>query len=177
MELVYTIKLVATIKISPLSREELKIVNQFLPKKIFNYHLNKLEDQDKGNSLWLVLWKDGIPAAHAQVAWGGSLRPEVQEFIHHTPQLNSLFVDPAHRNQKLATLLIQKIEELVRERGYQKLGLSVDIKNKPALSLYSKLGFKDWERGSFDASWTYLGTDGQHYREDERCTYMVKIIA
>jgi hypothetical protein len=44
------------------------------------------------------------------------------------------------------------------------------------LSLYRKLGFKDWERGSFDASWTYITTEGIHCREEERCTYMVKIL-
>jgi GNAT superfamily N-acetyltransferase len=164
------------ILIAPIKREELEIVNQYLPKKIFAYHLNKLEDQEKGHSLWLILWKDGVPAAHAQLVWAGSLRENVQEHVHQTPQLNSLYVEPAYRSQGLATKLIKRIEHLAADRGYHKLGLSVDIRNKPALNLYAKLGFRDWERGSFDASWTYITTDGQTCREEERCTYMIKTL-
>jgi GNAT superfamily N-acetyltransferase len=162
--------------ISPLKRNELEIINKHLPKKIFSYHLNKLEDQEKGNSLWLIIWEDNIPVGHAQVVWAGSLRENIQQIVHKTPQLNSLYIDKQYRKKGLATLLIQKIEDLARQRGYSKLGLSVDIKNKPAINLYSKLGFKDWERGCFDASWNYLGTDGRSHKEEEYCTYMIKIL-
>jgi GNAT superfamily N-acetyltransferase len=57
-----------------------------------------------------------------------------------TFKLNKLYVDPAFQGKKIGRLLIEKIEQEVRQRGGQFLILNVNRFNK-AKSFYEKLGY------------------------------------
>ncbi len=55
--------------------------------------------------------------------------------------IHDLFVVPEYRNRGLARRLIDRLEELARERGCCKLTLEVLSGNRPAQASYRKAGF------------------------------------
>ena len=54
-----------------------------------------------------------------------------------------IFIDDNYRRKGLATKTIQYLEALARERKMKILTLRVMPKNKPAIKLYEKIGFKE----------------------------------
>jgi ribosomal-protein-alanine N-acetyltransferase len=53
----------------------------------------------------------------------------------------SLAVSPDHRRRGVATRLMRGAFDVLRERGFDSLGLEVRVSNEPAQSLYEGLGF------------------------------------
>lgn len=74
----------------------------------------------------------------------------------------SLAVSPDHRRRGVATRLMRGAFDVLRERGFDSLGLEVRISNDPAQSLYDGLGF---ER---------VGVDEGYYDDGEDALLMEK---
>ena len=53
----------------------------------------------------------------------------------------SLAVSPDHRRRGVATRLMRGAFDVLRERGFDSVGLEVRVSNEPAQSLYEGLGF------------------------------------
>lgn len=53
-----------------------------------------------------------------------------------------IYVAPEHRRRGIGTALIHHAETWAKQRGDHRIGLQVFVKNKPALNLYSKLGYQ-----------------------------------
>jgi ribosomal protein S18 acetylase RimI-like enzyme len=51
----------------------------------------------------------------------------------------------SHRGQRIAELMLAKVESLARERGACKLTLEVLSGNHPASKLYHRIGFEDYQ--------------------------------
>jgi ribosomal protein S18 acetylase RimI-like enzyme len=51
----------------------------------------------------------------------------------------------SHRGQRIAERMLAKVESLARERGACKLTLEVLSGNHPALKLYHRIGFEDYQ--------------------------------
>ncbi len=56
--------------------------------------------------------------------------------------LNDLFVRQSHRNQGVAKLLMSAAENHARDTGAARIGLSTQIANTAAQSLYASLGYR-----------------------------------
>lgn len=54
-------------------------------------------------------------------------------------------VAPEARRQGLADFLIVETARVVREAGHRHVALQVEADNEPAIGLYRKLGFVDWD--------------------------------
>lgn len=101
-----------------------------------NLPLNRLDQQVKERSTYLIAWEDDQPVGHAHVAWSGTHLglPEVQD----------VFVLPEKRRHGIATQLTHAAEELARARGWGTISLSVSEQGNAAASLlYAKLGYAD----------------------------------
>ena len=59
--------------------------------------------------------------------------------------LHDVVVHPEYRGQGISTMMLKKIEELARLRGYCKLTLEVLEGNMPAKASYLKSGFKSYQ--------------------------------
>jgi GNAT superfamily N-acetyltransferase len=162
------------LQIKPAKKEDLELLNTFLPKKIVAFHADKIQEQERGKSLWLIAWLDNIPIGHVQLKLSGSEKMQVREYTQDTPEIDAFYIVPGQRDKGFGTEIVEYVEKLVKEKGYLKLGLSVDIKNLKASKLYEKLGFKYWPLGDFDNSWEYTNQEGVPHKENETCTYMIK---
>jgi GNAT superfamily N-acetyltransferase len=112
-----------------LAPDEVEAVDRDLP-------LNRLDQQMKEQSTYLIAWEDDQPVGHAHIAWSGTHLglPEVQD----------VFVLPEKRRHGIATRLTHAAEELARTRGWSTISLSVSEQgNAAAALLYTKLGYVD----------------------------------
>lgn len=98
--------------------------------------LNRLDQQAKEGSTYLIAWEDDQPVGHAHLAWEGTHLgiPEVQD----------VYVLPERRTRGIATLLNEAAEREVRARGWASISLSVSEDGNPAARrLYERLGYVD----------------------------------
>ena len=117
------------VTVTELMPADLERVDRHLP-------LNRLDQHVKGGSTYLVAWDGGLPVGHALIAWRGT----------HLglPELQDVFVSPAHRRRGIATTLTRTAEETVRARGQDRISLSVSRAGNPgARRLYDGLGYVD----------------------------------
>ncbi len=61
------------------------------------------------------------------------------------PFIIDLMVLPDFRRRGLATVLLRETARVVHENGDTHLALRVQTDNTPAVTLYDKLGFADWD--------------------------------
>jgi len=108
------------IEIRIMTADEVEVVDRHLP-------LDRL-DQPGGD--WLVAWDDSEPVGHAHLDWRSD-----------PPQVQNVFVGESHRRLGIASRLSEAAEALVRERGYDRIALDVDVENEAARALYEKLGY------------------------------------
>jgi ribosomal-protein-alanine N-acetyltransferase len=85
--------------------------------------------------LFLLAERSGRVCAYAVA----SARGERAEVI-------SIAVDPACRNQGLASLLMDSLSRRLKVRGVTRVILSVKVTNRPAAALYEKFGFRRTRR-------------------------------
>lgn len=105
--------------------DEVELVDQHLP----------LDRLDQPGGEWLVAWEGDVPVGHAHV----DLRSD-------PPEVQNVYVSAEHRRRGVATKLTAAAEELVRERGFHRIALDVDVDSVAARALYEKLGYR--ERGT-----------------------------
>jgi len=106
-----------------LADEELEHVDARLP-------LHRLE---QSGGLYLVAWEAGEPVGHAHLA------------LTDPPELQDVYVLPAHRRRGVATALTRAAEQEAASRSFDRLTLSVDVENDAAQALYRRCGYR--ERG------------------------------
>lgn len=79
----------------------------------------------------VVIYQENIP-----VACGA-----FKEYDIHSIEIKRMFVQNEHRRQGLAKLIIGKLEEIAKEKGYRYALLETGIKQYEAISLYKNIGY------------------------------------
>lgn len=124
-----------------------------------NLHIRAYEpaDEDAVVSLWqrcglLRPWND----PHRDIARKLTEQPELflvgvlgdarvasamAGFDGHRGWINYLAVDPDHRRQALGRRMMQRVEQLLEQRGCPKLNLQVRAGNAEVLEFYRRLGY------------------------------------
>jgi ribosomal protein S18 acetylase RimI-like enzyme len=90
--------------------------------------LARLEQAD---GYYLVAWEDDDPRGHAYLA------------LTDPPELQDVEVRAEHRRRGVATALAAAAEDEAGARGFDRLTLSVSVKNDAAQTLYHGLGYRD----------------------------------
>lgn len=108
--------------------------------------MKKIKDQDRytqriietneGRSTYLVAGQDDQVIGQVFLKYYGTKTyPEY-------PNMEDLFVGEDFRDQGVGTALIKECESRTKEKGFTRIGLSVNPSlNKKAMSLYEKLGY------------------------------------
>ena len=88
------------------------------------------EEADAGTWILLAI-SNGEPVGMARtVVWGDGIW-----------SVNSVFVDPSHRNKGVGYALMDKVKRTAQEFDGKQIQLSVYNRNAAAMKLYQKLGF------------------------------------
>jgi len=108
---------------------EVDAVDRHLP-------LSRLDQQREEGSTYLIAWEDDRPVGHAHLAWSGTHL--------ELPEIQDVFVLPERRRHGIASQLTSAAEDEARQRGWDRISLSVSRDQNPAASeLYRKLGYVD----------------------------------
>jgi GNAT superfamily N-acetyltransferase len=110
------------IEVRTMTAEDLDLVDSHLP-------LSRLE---QAGGEYLIAWEDGVPVGHAHLDWR-----------HDPPELQDVFVAEGHRRRGIAIRLSEAAEERVRERGFDRIALDVDVDAPGPRALYEKLGYRE----------------------------------
>jgi RimJ/RimL family protein N-acetyltransferase len=112
------------------------------------------------------------------LGYGSLLRkPECPFFAQrNVPEISAIWIDEDHRRRGLDTALIQWLENLASQEGYQKIGIGVGLYRDygPAQQLYFRLGYMPEGNGI-----THKGQPtipGQSYPLDELLLWLIKTL-
>lgn len=105
-----------------MTAEEVDFVDSHLP-------LSRLEQR---GGEYLVAWQEGVPLGHAHLDWRTD-----------PPELQDVFVAEEHRRRGVAVRLSEAAEARVRERGFDRIALDVDVDAPGPRALYEKLGYRE----------------------------------
>jgi GNAT superfamily N-acetyltransferase len=90
------------------------------------------------------------------------------------PDLEDLFVVPGLRSMGVGSRLLDAAECLARDRGFDRIGMSVDVANVRAREPYERDGYRGAGLGTFVLRGTGVDRDGAERAWAETCVYLVK---
>ncbi len=102
----------------------------------WDYHILKLALND----IFLVFDEQDILGYLIAVCCSRNIRATIMKMAVH----------PEHRGKGIATALLNRVLEILKEKKIIDVCLNVEIIRKPAISLYEKFGFKIMETVQMD---------------------------
>ena len=129
---------------------------------------SRLDQQVEEGSTYLVAWEDDHAVGHAHIAWSGT----------HLglPEIQDVFVLPERRRRGLATRLTEAAETEARERGWERISLSVSRDgNAAARLLYERLGYVDAGADPVRVTGTIM-LRGHPFAVDDTLLYLTKAL-
>jgi GNAT superfamily N-acetyltransferase len=151
------------------------LVTQFSPDNpMFQY--NRYAIQMRGEGLYLIAWHNNTPVGHFLLRWSGPNEEFVTKLleIRYSAYLEAGLTKDEFRRKGVATAIIEKAEQLAKEKGCVCIGLEVGVCNPEAKRLYERLDYVDWGHGEFSISWEYKDKNGNKGIETEVVIYMQK---
>ena len=163
------------VDVRPLARDNLLLLEQYLPYGPPEKHADRLARQERGEVIYLIAWREDIPLGHALLNWRGATEDHlVATFKGTCPDIEDLLVAEQYRSQGIGAQILLAAERLVKERGYSQIGLSVDVHNTRAYALYERLGYHNIGLPPHHERGEYMDAQGHIAVWEETCIYMVK---
>lgn len=120
-----------------LTSTDIEEIRSVKPNLYFGTISDRLERQEKGEVEFLGLEDDGQLVCFVLLKWVGK-----KTHLGY-PDIEDLYTKEGKRGVGYATKLLNKCEELVKEKGFSKIGLAVNpTENTQALKFYEHLGYK-----------------------------------
>ncbi|PID32929.1 hypothetical protein CR969_03480, partial [Candidatus Saccharibacteria bacterium] len=94
----------------------------------------KVEDRYVGRAVLRYDWTDDAQRDNNGVI--------IEDEYPGLPQVNALEVDENYRRGGVATRLMKRVELEAKRRGFEKVGLGVEVSNQPAMDLYERDGYE-----------------------------------
>ncbi|MGA9161813.1 MAG: GNAT family N-acetyltransferase [Actinomycetota bacterium] len=140
---------------------DLAALNGRLPVWNAQEYGRRLQAQDRGQMVEAIAWFGEVPGGRGMV-----LFPEHEEFSTSAvregcAEVRDVFVVRPRRRLGVASALMAVLEDSARDRGMQRVGLSVSLDDDaaPARALYERLGYAH-AHGPFVSSTDLVGDDG-----------------
>jgi GNAT superfamily N-acetyltransferase len=144
---------------------ELDRLADSMPARPLEKHRERLEQQQRGDILYLVAWENGTAVGHGLLRWRGRLG---------YPQVEDLFVAPSRRDEGIGTQLLAAVETEARRRGFDRVGLGVAVDNERARRLYSRRGYAAAEAEPYLVTYPAYGDDGIQRVVNELTIFLLK---
>lgn len=110
---------------------------QLLDKDLSERYGELQKQYDKHNKVdyindVILIYKNKVPTACGAF----------KEYNNNSAEIKRIFVKKENRQQGLAKLIVSKLEELVKDKGYKYALLETGIKQHEAISLYKNIGYE-----------------------------------
>lgn len=135
------------------------------------FFADRFSRQRHGRGMLLTAWRGIRPIGVIYLWLEAAEEVELRENLPGTPLLNHLEIHADHRGGGMGTQLINAAERRLRKLGFRQVALAVELTNKRAAKLYSRLGYREWPHPTISC---YSLTDGSGQRHAEICRIMVK---
>ena len=120
-----------------------------------------------GDIFVIIADLEGFPIGQSAIHWNGKTTHP------YIPDIQSLRVFGAFRGRGIGSLLLTASEDLVRERGFARVSLSVAIDNPRARTLYERSGYVVTGE-PYDDNWEFINAAGQRVAISEKVLDLVK---
>lgn len=159
------------VEVRPLAEDEVEVLEKRLPRYTTERHRDRFEEQQRGETTYLVAWLGDQPAGYARLKWQPTLLMGL--IMKNTPTVGDLTVKEDLRGRGVGTQIMQAAEDLARSMGYSRLALGVEVDNARAVDFYHRLGFFDAGIPP-DRTSRYLLGEGELWHEGDRCICLSK---
>jgi ribosomal protein S18 acetylase RimI-like enzyme len=157
----------ATVVIRPLQKQDAAKLEWHGGADLRRFYERQWVAHEIGEALVLIADFNGFPIGQAAIYWEGkAAHPRV-------PDLQSLRVHPLFQGQGIATKLLNAGALMVKERGFSRMGLSVNPVNLRAHHLYERCGYRVMSE-PYEDSWEYANAAGEKIVVTEIVLDMVK---
>ncbi len=156
--------------------KDLKALKIYLPSEIPGFINEVINEYNKKEADWILAFDGSLQVGHIRMRWGGTRNEYAKKFIQNTPNLEAFGVRKDYRLRGIGSKILAAAEAKVRTRGYQKVGLSVEIRNELALSFFTKRGYKKWGHGIYKVEWNEIGKDKKIRKKTTRNFYLTKTL-
>jgi GNAT superfamily N-acetyltransferase len=135
------------------------------------FFVDRFSRQATGLGMLLVAWRATRPIGIIYLWLEEAEEAELREHLPGTPILNHLEIHRDHRGGGTGTKLITAAERRLHKLGFEQVALAVEVTNRSAARLYTRLGYREWPHPTVKC---YSLTDGRGQRHAEICRIMVK---
>jgi GNAT superfamily N-acetyltransferase len=146
-----------------LDRSDLDAVTADIPARAPEMYRRRLEQQARGDGVWLVAWLEG--RAIGFVGVGTHNDRDVDEMLEARGYalVEDLYVEEAYRRRGAARALMEALETVARDAGMPGviLDTGVDEYFAAARALYAALGYVD-QGGVYLGGWSDPDRSGVH---------------
>ena len=108
------------------------------PDPIFYYDLDEMLTGSAFEVVVAVIGNELIASGYARIETPKPYYKPAQQAY-----LGMMYVAPGHRGKGINSLILQKLKELVKQRGIDELCLEVFSANEAAIKAYKKAGFQE----------------------------------
>jgi GNAT superfamily N-acetyltransferase len=117
---------------------------------------DRLLRQARGDGQLLVMRDNGRPIGMVYLWREPADEPEIREHLPGVPLIMHFEVLKEYRGNGIGTRLLRHAEQRLRDAGHSRVALGVNPKNRDAIRLYLRHGYRQWPYGD-------VTTDGDEY--------------
>jgi GNAT superfamily N-acetyltransferase len=132
--------------------------------------------QEREAGVLVTVWLGDEPLGGMYVWLEDADEAQLRENLPGVPLFNHIEVRAGHRCRGVGTTLIEWAENFLRDRGYDRVALAVEVTNVRAEKLYSRLGYREWRYPTVTCYAQEI-IDGKVKERAETCRIMVKRLA
>lgn len=151
------------------------MLQRALPAWNATEYAKRLAAQDRGELVQVVAWEGEQPIGKAMVLFDRHEEFSISARREGCAEIRDMGVVEGARRRGVATALIDAMEAAVRNRGMERVGLTVagGEDDAPARALYDKLGYR-FAHGPFITSTNLWTDDGSPIPVGAVMTYLVR---
>ena len=148
------------------------------PRSPVNRHVARFALQESGDVTCLVAWNEDSPVGWVFARWPGRNGGLTEHAIALAcVEFGDLFVAEDARGRGAGRALVEAVEALARQSGFNLVGLEVTLANpfnELARGLCERMGYEDSGFPPFISGYTYWDEHGQPQRDEELHRYLTK---
>ncbi|MEV0719032.1 GNAT family N-acetyltransferase [Asanoa sp. NPDC050611] len=157
-------------EIRPASAEDMLYLERVLGPERTAFYRHRLKRQ----GVVLTSWEGEDLTGTVYVTWEPADEDQVRLHLPGVPFVHRLYVVPGLRKKGRGQALLREAEELDEVRLAGRLGIGIDLDNDVVVSLYERLGYREWAHGIVETTREEHLPDGTVATYPDFCRIFVK---